>query len=237
MDRRFIVFVIAITATIAAPRTLRAELIVDQRPYHSGGQESDTEFIYFGQPFWQELADDVVLTEDATVRQIRWWGFYGSEECGISLPPTGAEPMRVRFYAAREGDSLPGDLVFDETFSDAHRYFTGDYVESTRPEFNYWVNPSAPIPLLSGRRYWLSVSQVGIPESCFRWEFSPGNNTPYAGRWTFEPGWQYTTLNADQAFQLLSVPEPKSALLTGAGLGFVIVVSKSQKEGGSRAKG
>src|SRR5262245_56333025 len=85
----------------------RASIFFDQQPLNTGGPDSDTAYITSGQSYWQRVADDVQLTNSATLNRIMFWGFYGGQFDRVEPPPT-EEVMRLRFYDARPGDGLPG---------------------------------------------------------------------------------------------------------------------------------
>jgi hypothetical protein len=226
----FLPFAAAVLASLGFCSAARAGLIFDQPPQAipTGGQAADTllRTEVFNQPYWQELADDIALASDAVVRRLVWWGFYGHGEASATqrLPPAGNETMRVRFYSARPSDGLPDLVVHEESFLNATRSATGRNVSDggPHPEYRYEADLSEPFSLQAGSTYWLSISQVGDINSYFRWSFSPGNGTPYALRFLDHPDWLYTGLNANQAFQLSSIPEPQSVALCTLALAVVL---------------
>ncbi len=127
------------------------ETIVEQLPNLTGGQGSDTQFYdYFGYEVWQREADNILLTQDQTVGRVVWWGFYGADS-QTNLPPDGDETMRIRFYGARPGDSLPDDnnIIYEESFLNPQRVATGRRVLVDRlpMEYRYEVDLAAPVSL------------------------------------------------------------------------------------------
>ncbi len=48
-------------------------IVVDQQPTRGGGLAADTEFYdTWGDPYWQQLADDILLSSAATIRRVLW---------------------------------------------------------------------------------------------------------------------------------------------------------------------
>ncbi len=185
------------------------DIIIDRQPALTGGFASDTEFTGGIVP-WQRVADDFMLAETADILQVNWWGFYGENVVPVS------ETMRVRFYGARPTDDLPDDnnIIFEESFSNPTRALTGGFIFSEgADEYFYEVDLSTPAELEGNTLYWLEVVQIGDPDSRFRWEFSgPGP----LGIAVINPAlmdWQEVTDGADNAFQLVAIPEPSTIAL------------------------
>lgn len=199
---RRITLQLLLLAIAAAP--VRAQLI-DHQPLNTGGPASDTQFLdLFGRESWQLLADDFSLDSDAAVRRVSWWGFYDQDN------PPASEIMRIRFYSARPGDGLPGEVLYDQTVLNPSRTATGRRVGVTvlPKEYFYQANLAVPLSFLGQTGYWLEIAQVGDGTTAFRWEFSQSdtNNFAYLNRQV--PDWQIAPLGASLAFQLTPVPEP-----------------------------
>ena len=167
----------------AAPHSLEdlyrdGDIVVDHQPYPYGGFGSDTAFYYPFPPFeiWQRVADDILLSEPATIRHITWWGFYGSSLVEEPEPAPETETMRIRFYHARPGDGLPDDdnIAYEVSFLDPSRTATGRLVQVPPgpAEYIYEADLTTPVSLDAGTPYWLEIAQVGDLDSHFRWEFS-----------------------------------------------------------------
>lgn len=152
----------------------RGDIFVDQPPSVYFGGASDTSFSdQFGDQLWQDLADNFRLPAPAQVSHVTWWGFYGA--FGLSThPPVGDETMRIRFYAARAADGLPGKVLYEESVLNPQRIATGRNVAvgNDVPEFKFDVNLADPAQIEANTTYWLEVVQVGLPMSVFRWSFS-----------------------------------------------------------------
>ncbi len=208
----------------------RGGLVWDQQPHPYGGPGADTDFYSDSGPrVWQQVADDIMLPSAATIRRIVWWGFYGGNFTGSRYPPPGPETMRLRFYDARPGDGLPGQTLWEESFLNPSRTWTGRDVQSVggHPEYVFQTDLTTPFVLDAGVPYWLEIVQVGDVDSTYRWEYSPGVQTPYALKNTFYPDWQRTTLNIDVAFQLSTVPEPATFGLFV--FGFMLVARRKRR--------
>jgi hypothetical protein len=207
-------------------------VVWDQQPLNSGGPGADTDFYSdSGQQVWQQVADDILLADPATVRRIVWWGFYGGTFSGTTEPPDGPETMRLRFYDARPSDGLPGATLYEESFLDPSRTATGRIVFATGgAEYIFELDLTTPFDLDGGEAYWLEVVQVGDVDSHYRWEVSPGTGTPFAFINPWVPDWQRTTLTANVAFQLSTVPEPAAFVLFV--FGFVLARGRNRRRGG-----
>lgn len=213
----------------------RGPVVFDHPPFNTGGPASDTSFRIDPSPaeLWQQLADDILLASPATIRRIVFWGFYGGTFDPVPQQPPITETFRVRFYGARPGDGLPDDnnIFFEETFLDPSRTATGRPILTgpLPPEFVYQIDLLSPVSLAANTPVWLEIVQLGDIDSLFRWEFSPSSNTPFAVLNSLGGDWHLTTLNADLAFQLLTIPEPESLILVWSG---VLLFLRKRKKGG-----
>jgi hypothetical protein len=197
------------------------EIVVEQLPTRLGGFGSDTAFRdYVGRPIWSQIADDILLTQTISIGHIEWYGFYGGYLQDHN-PPTGDETMRVRFYAARTADGLPGQVLYEETFLNPLRSATGAWVgaDVDAPEYLFEVDLSSPMALATGTPYWLEIVQIGDLESHFRWEAGYGALPQHATFWSSLPEWQYNP--GSQAFRLSSIPEPATLAFLALGAMFL----------------
>ncbi len=210
------------------------QLLVDHQPHPVGGAFSDTDLPYLGLPFWQRLADDILLTQPppGPVTHIVWWGFYGGTFDEVPEPPPATETMRIRFYDARPTDGLPGSALFEETLLDPLRTPTGRRIGlgPLPPEYIFEADLTTPYQLDANVPYWLEIVQLGDLNSTFRWEFSIAQLTGQAFINASNGDWQNTApqLTGDTAFQLWTVPEPTSVVLFA--LGMCLFGRRSPKE-------
>lgn len=194
---------IVITSMLVLPA--EAQIVVDHQPARSGGPAADTDFInMFGQHVWQLVADDFTVAEPAEVRRVTAWGFYDQDK------PPSQESMRIRFYDARPGDGLPGNVLCEhetwrfERIATGHIVFTGIGPH----EYFYTFDLPTPVALSAGAPYWLELTQLGDASTHFRIEFSGAATERSAHLNPFVSDW--TLGSSNLAFQLIAVPEPAS---------------------------
>lgn len=192
----------------------RGGIVVSQLPDLGGGQASDTSFVNgAGDPYWQLLADNIQLSQSATIRHITWWGFYGGDfdkTPGAHDPPVGDETMRIRLYSARVGDGLPdnSNILFQQSFLNPSRAATGRtlLLPGIPAEYRFEVNLGSPLNLDSSVLYWLEISQEGNLDSHFRWQRGLGTLIGRASNNPITPNWQ--AISGSMAFELSMIPEP-----------------------------
>jgi len=194
--------------------------LVSHLPHNFGGLTSDS--MGFGEPgstiVYQFVADDFALPFDSQVRRIVFWGFYNSQ-----VLPIGDESFQINFHEPRESDGLPSDVIFSEMVVNPFREWTGRNVISSfgGREYRFVVDLAAPLVLPGSETRWLSIYQIGDPNSSFRWEDSTTEpQTGHAFQNTGVPNWTTTNpfSSVNTAFQLYSIPEPSAGafLLAGA---------------------
>ncbi|MBI5764530.1 MAG: hypothetical protein HZA51_13510 [Planctomycetes bacterium] len=187
-----------------------ADVIVEQLPILTGGFASDTDFIdMLGRRLWQREADNILLTQDATVRRITWWGFYGGSGTPATPPPA-TETIQIRIMGARAGDGLPDESVvlMDETFFNPSRMPTGRIigVGGAPIEQRFTVDLTVPVNLQSNIPYWLEIVQLGDVNTMFRWEDGSGLLTGHSFSNPLTNGWLLS--GGSLSFQLSAIPEP-----------------------------
>ena len=222
--------VVSIFLMLVACGIARGSIVVDQQPHNFGGPASDTALLDdFDNQIWQRVADDVLLPQSTILSRIVFWGFYGGSFDQFVEPPPPTETMRVRFYDARPSDNLPGTVLFEESFLNPSRVPTGRVVlvGPGPPEMRYQVDLTTPFELQANTKYWLEIVQVDNLNSHFRWEFSPGNGTPYAFINPNVPDWTKSTLVSNVAFQLVAIPEPATLTLTAGALLFLVLKGRN----------
>jgi hypothetical protein len=212
-----ILFAISFIFSLGLVTPTQAELVIDNPPTRVGGLFSDTEFVDdFNQELFQRVADDLTLAEPAVIRRAGFWGFYN-----LNNPPA-TETIRMRFYGARPGDGLPDEsnIVYEESFLNPSRTATGHivFVGIGPLEYFYEVDMSSPVSLAADTPYWLEIAQIGDIDTAFRWEFSGLGSIGLAAVNTNVPDWQLTNFDADNAYQLSTIPEPTTASMLAMGI-------------------
>lgn len=209
-----------VVAGLLLPGPLQAGLILDRQPHNAGGPSADTAYVDpFGDPGWQEVADDFELSQPYVISRVDWWGFYGSSiDGGGIMPPIGDEEFRIRIYSSRVGDDLPGTVLHEEFHINPQRTLTGRNVSSNSafPERKYRVDLITTISLAANTTYWMNITQIGAPESKFRWEYSltpPAHDLVFWNN--FGVDWEPAGITSGLAFQLYDVPEPGTMSLLG----------------------
>ncbi|MEK6643286.1 MAG: hypothetical protein AABZ08_05205 [Planctomycetota bacterium] len=215
MNTRFIILFLSVTVLICIGATARADILVEQLPDLTGGPYSDTDYFnMFGQPRWQREADNILLTQDDTVRRVTWWGFYGGSGTPATPPPA-TETIQVRFMRSRPADGLPDEsaVLFDQVFLSPMRTSTGRIIAvgGLPVEQVFSVDLATPIALQSGVPYWLEIVQLGDVNSGLRWEAALDSVANHAFINPLTPGW--FSAEGGLAFQLLDVPEPAAFVL------------------------
>lgn len=190
-------------------------IVFDHQPIQTGGPPSDTEFLdSFGNPFWQQVADNILLAQPATIRRVVWWGFHNLN----NSPAT--ETFRIRFNDVRPSDGLPGIILSEEMFVNPVRVATGEQILdfTLSDEYLYQVDLLQPYTLASGTPYWIEIAQIGDVSTMFRWEFAFEEQDSFARISPIVPNWGYSATNGDLAFQLWTIPEPATSLLLAPAL-------------------
>ncbi|MBI5762813.1 MAG: hypothetical protein HZA51_04725 [Planctomycetes bacterium] len=205
---------LALSLVIVSASTTTAGVILDRQPHNTGGPSADTAYLDgFGDLGWQEVAEDFALPQQSIINRIDWWGFYGSSFGGGTTPPISDEVFRIRIYSARVSDGFPGAVIHEEYHTNPMRTLTGRNVSSNSafPERKYRADLTTPIALEANTTFWLNITQIGAPESKFRWEYSltpPAHDFAFLDN--FSTDWELAGAVSGLAFQLYDVPEPGS---------------------------
>lgn len=208
-------------------------VLVDHQPSNFGGLASDTLFDEF--PGWQRVADDFSISQSAAIHKIVWWGFYA-----LNILPTVDDTFRIRVYDQRPGDLLPGAVLYEQSFSNVPRAWTGRFIlDSGAPrEFRYEVDLPLALVIPVATPHWLEIVQVGDISTRFRWENSnpslPQNGKAVINPITANMDWEYSLpqLTTNTAFQLISIPEP--CTFGGFAISAVILVRRRRPQNAFR---
>ena len=210
-NKKLLIIIISMCAVGFCIRASPADVLLDQPPSHVGGTTSDTGWYDpFSGFLWQEAADDFMLPLGGTIDRVAWYGFYGATFNSI-YPPTGSETLRLRIYASRPSDGLPGSVLYEESVQDAARTATGQYVSAGsggRPEYQYRIDLAKPFSAEAGVQYWFEIAQIDDQSSTLRWEYSTTTTSPFAVINEHLTDWVRIPDGPDLNFQLISIPEP-----------------------------
>ena len=223
---------IVLAAVLGADRPAFGQLgplIYSQLPNRNFAYASDTAILNdFGQLDSEINADRFSLFSAAEIKQFVWWGVYGPQLGPVQPPPTN-ESYRIRIYDQNgtfPPNLPPANILYEVTVANPLREETAFLVSGGFPEYRFVANLAQSIQLQGSTPYWLEISQLGDPQSYFRWETSPGAGAlayqhPEGTAWNVGPG--------DVAYQL-HIPEP----LTGGMLALAVFSEALRRRRGRR---
>lgn len=158
--------------------------------------------------FTQALDNFTLPAGQNTIRDLHWWGIYGS---GIANPPV--DQFAINIYNDNAGG--PGTLNTAVGLINVVRTKTMQTITGfTMYSYDAIVSPS--ITLTAGTNYWLGISN-GSGGNSWAWVQS-ANSGGNARQWSSASG-VYTATNKGLAFNITDtiVPEPSSVVLLAAG--------------------
>jgi hypothetical protein len=176
-------------------------VIYEQLP----GTHSDLEVIsstldnFGGTPGFR-VADDFVLTTDAIITDVHWWGESNS----------GGNDFRFTFYA--DGGGVPGSIL--QTSGGTLSTVIVNVGSGFDPVGFYSSALASPFTASGATTYWLSIFN-GAGDASWLWLRADASGN--GSRQGQIPGPPWSSRNPDMAFQL-TVPEPATLALLGLGL-------------------
>jgi hypothetical protein len=191
-------------------------LLHSQPPNRLFGYTSDTAARdNFGNPSGQLVADRFVLAQGGGVCKTIWWGFYGSDFDQVPEPAPQNESFMVRLY--QESAGLPGALLWERIFDDPSRVATGRYIATGAgpPEYRYEISWPDCFEAQPGVNYWVTVAQLNLLSSRFRWETATGGE--FALEFPLSSPWRVISGFGQLAYELWT-PEPASFSSLALGL-------------------
>jgi hypothetical protein len=166
-------------------------------------------------------ADDILLSDDATVTRVAWWG----QSEGVQFPDlTNFDSFTIEFFRAVEdgtGAWIPDALFATETFALAETSPTptGRATPNGALEHRHEATLAAPVSLDAGARYFMAVSAglvaSGSATDAWMWqdaEFHDG----WSGVWSWSAREWTSFFDTDSALELYGVPAPGVPLILAA---------------------
>jgi hypothetical protein len=165
-----------------------------------------------------QTSDDFVLSSDASITNIRWWGGEGTGS-GV------ADTFSIRFFSDTGTSSPQATPFLTMTVANPVRSATGLNAFPGQPIFEYAASLPQVVPLLGSESYYISIiTQQPIN---WGWAASTSNTEDHWSRRFDGESW---TLNlADMAFELSEVPVPAAVWLFGSGLLGLMGISRRRK--------
>lgn len=207
---------IGVVAALGLAGTLASARPLYEKPLLLNGD--DGAYAYSG----QQIADDFMLSSDASVSQATWYGnFLG---LGDSFDTGATFTFALRFYA--DTGSGPAASAFDAqevvaTLTDPGINQGGDAI------YHFSANLS-PVGLLGGVKYYLNVEEIDptTPKPSFRWNNGSVDGDDDVMYFNSGSGWnQSDDPRSGNAFSL-GVPAPCTALV---GMGGVFMSSRRRR--------
>lgn len=161
-----------------------------------------------GQFYAQRIADNFVLTRDATINGANWWGssenFFG--------------PPDLSNFASFTIEIFDGnfDSIYVETFltSDTNAVATGLLNSGGGEQFFQSVKFSQQVALLGSTEYWISIGTTNVEANGDAWVWSTAAGDMILASDGFDgTGFNVFTETGDAAFELQEIPAPGAAAL------------------------
>ena len=158
------------------------------------------------------------------IRRVNFWGFYSADN------PPATETMRIRFYGDNTGLPDDNNILFEQSFLNPSRTWTGRivFVGVDPKEYLFQVDLTTAFHLEAGTLYWVEIVQIGDVDTRFRWEFSGPASVGLAAINAGTPVW-HESIDAHNALQLSTVPEPSALGLILLAL-VLVGIRRSRKE-------
>jgi hypothetical protein len=202
-------------AFLIAPHAVRADVIVYQQlPGANSNEErvSSTLDFFGGSPGFR-TADDFMLSANALITDVHWWG----------RSVSGGNSFTFTFYANNGG--VPGAILGSRVGSLSAT--TVNVGSSFDPVTFYSSDLVSPFSATAGTTYWISIfNQAANASWVWLSASSPGDGSVSATN-PGGPPWPIT--NNNMAFELTSAPEPASLTLLAVGLAGLGMVLRTRR--------
>jgi hypothetical protein len=189
------------SSALACVVTILSSAASAQSVYSQPPAASGTSGISDANSFQQEL-DDFILSDDATVDSVRWWGSYGANPDPASL-----DSFTLRFFLDSGSGPSPLPLIVSGPVTGVTRVMTGLVSGPLPPHdggivYVYTAQLHSPVLLVGGTQYYLSiVNQTG---SRWGW-YDSGPGMHWLRSFPGSPWAKVST--TDFGFELLDLPE------------------------------
>ena len=218
---RFITVAVGVAVLVQCGSFAHAQfddVLLHQGPDRLFGLTTDTAWRQSNGEITSSLvADDFRLAVDSSACGLNWFGFYGADATGpFVIDPPVTETVRVQIQADQAG--LPGDVLWEQTYVDPHRVRTGHQIAvfPIRDEFEWSVALPGCFAATANTTYWISIAQIGDPESRMRWESARFSDGTHANQFPIGAPWTLVG-NYGMAFELRRTPEPSTAFALAVG--------------------
>lgn len=166
-------------------------------------------------------ADNFVLGADSSIFAVRWWGL--SE--GVSHNDlSNFDSFTIEFYTNRtlpNGNIRPMDLIGSTIagIGATNAQATGRTAPSGALEYVHELELSAPVELLAGETYWISVSVRSIDPSADAWQWQDSDDfDTRSSSFDYNQNRWVVLQDTDSAFELIAVPAPSTGVVLLLGI-------------------
>ncbi|MFO7677166.1 MAG: choice-of-anchor J domain-containing protein [Thermoplasmatota archaeon] len=157
------------------PKPLSSEVIWDNGDDDGtgAGLSSQLDLVY---PFNSQVADDFLLTEDADIEGVKWWGVFWN---GAGYPAT--TEFNIMFYDDDGTGNMPTGAGMGDPTSTALAVYnfpsvTGTSVGADR--YEYEVTLPTPFSAEAGTKYWIAIQWVGSFSDYGQWGWVTNGDNP-----------------------------------------------------------
>lgn len=166
-------------------------------------------------------ADNFVLGADRAINAVRWWGL--SE--GVTHTDLGNfDSFTVEFYTNRtlpNGNIRPMELIASTIagINATNATATGRSAPGGAMEYVHELELSAPVELLAGETYWISVSARSINPGGDAWQWQDSDDyDTLSSSFDYNQNRWVVLQDTDSAFELIAVPSPSTGAVLLLGI-------------------
>ena len=172
----------------------------------------------------QYLADNFILSGAASVRSVKWFGYWGIGQL-VSGSDLG---FKINIYTDTSAPSRPASLLSSQGVTATANLFGP--VDSIHSNGMYELSAvlTTPVSLSAGVTYWISIYENQTGNEHFSWATASSGLIGYAWSTSLST---WSPVNSDSygreyvAFELSdTVPEPSALSLLAVGLGGLVMI-------------